>query len=339
MRYRIVLLTVFSFCFLGAVNAQSKKEQIITLSNKIDSLNSVLDNERNLSLEKITKLNSEIDLISKKLIAANDELIKVSKDFDKKKGEVQSVVVENKKLESDLTSLKEENSILKVKVDSALKSSLTIEMVFVEGGTFQMGSNNGHYDEKPVHKVTLSSFFIGKYEVTEAQYSSIMGDCSGSCECSNCPIVDGDVEEYIRRLNAKTAKNYRLPTEAEWEFAARGGNYSKGYSFSGSNFINDVAIIGVDSVYGVGQKQPNELGIYDMSGNVWEWCSDRYGDYTSSSQINPKGAKSGKEEVLRGGGCYYDDSDLCRVANRGSYDPEWNLPEPRGFRLVLPANP
>ena len=339
MRHIIVLLTVFSFCFLGAVNAQSKKEQILALSNKIDSLNSVLNNERSLSLAKIAKLNSEIDLISKKLIAVNDELIKVSKDLDKKRGETASLSSENKRLESDLTSLKEENSILKVKVDSALKSSLTIEMVFVEGGTFQMGSNNGHYDEKPVHKVTLSSFFIGKYEVTEAQYSSIMGDCSGSCECSNCPIVDGDVEEYIRRLNAKTAKNYRLPTEAEWEFAARGGNYSKGYSFSGSNFINDVAIIGVDSVYGVGQKQPNELGIYDMSGNVWEWCSDRYGDYTSSSQINPKGAKSGKEEVLRGGGCYYDDSDLCRVANRGSYDPEWNLPEPRGFRLVLPANP
>ena len=337
MRHRIVLLTVFSFCFLGAVNAQSKKEQILALSNKIDSLNSVLNNERSLSLEEITKLNSEIDLISKKLIAANDELIKVSKDFDKKRGEVQSIVAENKKLESDLISLKEENSRLQFKLDSLGKFNIEIEMVFVQGGTFQMGSNNGDYDEKPVHKVTLSSFFIGKYEVTEAQYNAIMGDCP-YCDCQYCPLVDGDAEEFIRRLNAKTGKNYRLPTEAEWEFAARGGNYSKGYSFSGSNFIIDVAIIGVDSVYEVGQKQPNELGIYDMSGNAWEWCSDRYGEYTSVSQINPKGAKSGKEEVLRGGG-YYDDSDQCRVTNRGKYLPDWNLPDPRGFRLVLPANP
>lgn len=337
MKLKFLVITVFAFFSLSNINAQSKKEQIVVLSNKIDSLNSVLDNERNLSLEKITKLNSEIDLISKKLIAANDELIKVSKDFDKKRGEVQSVVVENKKLESDLTSLREENSRLQFKLDSVSKSNIEIEMVFVQGGTFQMGSNNGDYDEKPVHKVTLSSFFIGKYEVTEAQYNAIMGDCS-YCDCQYCPIVDEDAEEFIRRLNTKTGKNYRLPTEAEWEFAARGGNYTKGYSFSGSNFISDVAIIGVDSVYEVGQKQPNELGIYDMSGNAWEWCSDRYGEYTSVSQINPKGAKSGKEEVLRGGG-YYDDSDRCRVANRAKYLNEWNLPAPQGFRLVLPTNP
>lgn len=292
-----------------------------------------------MSLEKITKLNSEIDLIKKKFVAANDELTRVSKDLDKKRAEAELIATENKKLELALSSCKEENSKLQFKLDSIRKSAVEIEMVYVEGGTFQMGSNNGHYDEKPVHKVTLSSFFIGKYEVTEAQYSSIMGDCPWSCECPNCPIVDGAVEEYIRRLNAKTGKNYRLPTEAEWEFAARGGNYSKSYSFSGSNFIIDVVNIGVDSVYvyEVGQKQPNELGIYDMSGNVWEWCSDRYGDYTSNSQINPRGAKSGQEKVLRGGGHY--DSNLCRVANRGSYDPEWNLPEPRGFRLVLPVNP
>ena len=337
MSYKFVILTVFFISSWGEIMAQSKKEQILTLSNEIDSLNSVLNNERSLSLEKITKLNSEIDLISKKLIEANDELIKVSKDFDKKRSEVESILAENKNLESNLNSLKEENSILKLKVDSALKSSLMIEMVFVEGGTFQMGSNNGDYDERPVHKVTLSSFFIGKYEITEAQYNAIMGDCP-YCDCQYCPIVDEDAEEFIRRLNTKTGKKYRLPTEAEWEFAARGGNYTKGYSFSGSNFISDVAIIGVDSVYEVGQKQPNELGIYDMSGNAWEWCSDRYGEYTSVSQINPKGAKSGKEEVLRGGG-YYNDSDQCRVTNRGKYLPEWNLPFERGFRLVLPANP
>jgi formylglycine-generating enzyme required for sulfatase activity len=337
MKFKFIILTVILNSFLGTVTAQSKKEQIVILLNRIDSLNLVIEEHRKLSLESMNLSNFKLDAIVKKLNEEYENLNRLTIDLELKKNESEALISENRKIENELLSIKEENSKFQFKLDSSKSSNVEIEMVYVEGGTFQMGSNNGDYDEKPVHKVTLSSFFIGKYEVTEAQYSSIMGDCPWLCECPNCPIVDGDVEEYIRRLNAKTAKNYRLPTEAEWEFAARGGNYSKGYSFSGSNFINDVAIIGVDSVYGVGQKQPNELGIYDMSGNVWEWCSDRYGDYTSSSQINPKGAKSGKEEVLRGGG-YFDDSDRCRVTNRGNYVPDWNLPDPRGFRLVLPVN-
>ena len=342
--------------FLIAVDsfAQAKKEQITILSNKIDSLNSVLNNERSLSLEKITKLNSEIDFISRKLIAANDELIKVSKDFEKKRSEVESILAENKKLESDLTSLKEENSILKLKVDSALKSSLTIEMVFVEGGTFQMGNKGGIVkvgnslfdvvDEKPIHTVEISSFSIGKFEVTQAQWREVMGNNpSRFSGCDNCPVEIvswNEVQQYIQKLNQQTGKNYRLPTEAEWEYAAKGGKDSMGYTYSGSNNSEKVAWYYDNSgsnTHSVGTKQANELGIYDMSGNVQEWCSDWFGNYSSSFQTNPTGSSLGDYRILRGGAWSYD-VRLCRTEIRS-----WSEPDYRGvfngFRLVLPYSP
>ena len=324
--------------------AQSKKEQILALSNKIDSLNSVLNNERSLSLAKIAKLNSEIDLISKKLIAANDELIKVSKDFDKKKGEVQSVVVENKKLESDLNSMKEENSILKLKVDSALKSSLTIEMVFVEGGTFLMGSSTREPEEKPVHSVTLSSYNIGKYEVTQYQWKTIMGsNPSHFTNCDNCPVETvswNEVQEFIERLNAESGKNYRLPTEAEWEFAARGGSNSKGYKYSGANDISIISWCAENSgnrTHEVGTKLPNELGIYDMTGNVWEWCSDWYSSYSAHKETNPKGPYLAKNRVIRGES-YYDYENTGSTTFRAQIMPDFHI-NGLGFRLVLLVSP
>ena len=328
---------------MANVNAQSKKEQILTLSNKIDSLISVLNNERSLSLEKITKLNSEIDLISRKLIVANDELIKVSKDFDKKRSEVESILAENKKLESDLNSLKEENSILKLKVDSALKSSLTIEMVYVEGGSFQMGSNSGDSNERPVHEVALESFYIGKFEVTHAQWRKVMGESANdNYSCDDCP-VDGvsymDIEDFIHDLNFQTGKNYRLPTESEWEFASRGGVNSQGYTYSGSNDLGEVGWFesnSFDKTHSVGMKKPNELGIYDMSGNVSEWCESTYypyewefGDEDSDDAVS--------YIVLRGGG-YISRSSNCRSSSRDVFRLS-NRERYLGFRLVLPYAP
>jgi sulfatase modifying factor 1 len=215
-------------------------------------------------------------------------------------------------------------------------------MVFVEGGTFEMGSSSGELEEQPVHSVTLSSFNIGKYEVTQAQWKAVMGSNSSYISgCNNCAVKNvslNDVQDFILKLNAQTGKNYRLPTEAEWEYAARGGKQSRGYTYSGSNDINAVAWHGGNSeekTHVVGGKQANELGIYDMSGNVWEWCSDWYGNYNSYSETNPAGASSGQYRVLRGGSWYFN-AYGCRATYRSRYYPaDGDLIA--GFRLVLPA--
>jgi formylglycine-generating enzyme required for sulfatase activity len=145
-----------------------------------------------------------------------------------------------------------------------------------------------------------------------------------------------EIQEFIKKLNAATGKQYRLPTEAEWEYAARGGNKSNGYKYSGSNTLGDVAWYDNNSgskTHQVGTKQPNELGIYDMSGNVWEWCNDWYGAYSSGSQRDPAGASSGASRVLRGGS-WINNSRLCRVANR-SGDSSGVRNYGLGFRLVF----
>ena len=224
----------------------------------------------------------------------------------------------------------------------AQKDPLNHEMIFVEGGTFQMGSSSGLSVEKPVHSVTLSAFNIGKYEVTQAQWKAVMGNNPSSFTgCDDCPVENvswNDVQQYISALNSQTGKNYRLPTEAEWEVSARGGKSSKGYTYSGSNDLNAVAWNTDNSsikTHAVGGKQANELGIYDMSGNVWEWCSDWYGTYNSYTETNPTGVSSGVSRVLRGGS-WLADAFFCRSAIRiGFYHDyrDFNY----GFRLVLPA--
>ncbi|GHU57772.1 hypothetical protein FACS189411_12060 [Bacteroidia bacterium] len=224
-------------------------------------------------------------------------------------------------------------------------SEAAIEMVYVQGGTFSMGcsgeqGSDCYDDEKPLHSVTVSSFNIGKYEVTQAQWKQIMGSNPSYFKGDNLPVESvswADVQEFISKLNAATGKRYRLPTEAEWEYAARGGNRSQGYKYSGSNNLNNVAWYGGNSsskTHPVGAKSPNELGVYDMSGNVWEWCSDWYGNYNSSSQTNPTGPSTGSRRVLRGGGWDYG-AEYCRVSDRGSNAPG-NRYDDFGFRLVLP---
>jgi formylglycine-generating enzyme required for sulfatase activity len=235
------------------------------------------------------------------------------------------------------------------KAEDAKKAIAEIEknMVYVSGGTFTMGctaeqGSDCLYDEKPAHTVTLSNFYIGKYELTQAQWEAVMGtNPSHFKACANCPVENvswEDCQEFIQKLNAITGKTYRLPTEAEWEYAARGGNMSKGYKYAGSNELDDVAwhdVISIKKTNPVGQKSPNELGIYDMSGNVWEWCSDRYGVsyYSSSPSTNPKGPDSGSNRVLRGGSWRYA-AAYCRVACRGSYGPEFRS-DSGGFRVLL----
>lgn len=215
-------------------------------------------------------------------------------------------------------------------------------MIFVEGGTFQMGSSSGESIEMPIHAVTLSAFYIGKYEVTQAQWKAVMGSTrSYFKDCDNCPVESvswDNVQDFIRKLNVQTGKNYRLPTEAEWEYASKGGKNSKGYTYSGSNDINDVAWYDGNSdrrIHEVGKKIANELGIYDMSGNVWEWCYDLYGSYNSTDQKNPYGSPTGWWRVHRGGTWSIGAID-CRSASRDYINADFG-DEYRGFRLVLPV--
>ncbi|MDP8220557.1 MAG: SUMF1/EgtB/PvdO family nonheme iron enzyme [Candidatus Stygibacter frigidus] len=238
-------------------------------------------------------------------------------------------------------------------------SSSNVEMVFVEGGTFQMGSNDGGSDEKPVHRVTVSDFYIGKYEVTQELYESVMGKNPSHFKGSgkDAPIEKVswyDAVEFCNKLSDKeglsrcytgsgknidcdfNANGYRLPTEAEWEYAARGGNGSKGYKYSGSDDIGSVAWYSSNSgskTHSVGGKKANEMGIYDISGNVWEWCWDWYGDYSSGSQKNPRGSSSGASRVLRGGS-WNGDASSCRSANRSCGSPGSSFDYLLGFRLA-----
>ena len=219
------------------------------------------------------------------------------------------------------------------------------QMVTVDGGTFQMGCTNEQGSdcesgEKPVHIVTLSSFQIGKYEVTQAQWQAIMGNNPSYFKnCDECPVENvswDDIQEFLKKLNNKTGKNYRLPTEAEWEFAARGGNNSKGYKYTGSNDIGNVAWIEDNSsskTHPIGQKKANELGIYDMSGNVWEWCSDWYDTYNNTAVSNPTGATKGTARVDRGGSWDFN-ARYCRVARRATCTPTIRL-HTLGFRVIL----
>lgn len=213
------------------------------------------------------------------------------------------------------------------------------EMVFVKGGTFQMGSKD-YEDSKPIHPVTLSDFEIGKYQVTQKLWQEIMGDNpSHFKENENCPVEQvswEDTQEFLKKLNARfPGRPYRLPTEAEWEYVARGGTQSKGFEYAGSTNLDEVAWYDktADSrTHPVGLKNSNELGSHDMSGNVWEWCSDWYGIYTSGSQTNPQGPSSGSDRVLRGGS-WFSYPHGCRDSNRNGSAPadRYNV---IGFRLA-----
>jgi sulfatase modifying factor 1 len=276
--------------------------------------------------------------------------------------------------EPGFIQLKGENIQFKIK---AFYSTIgDIEMIWVEGGSFMMGSNDGEEDEKPVHEVNLKGFFMGKYEVTRGQFRKFVdatnyqteaekdggawiwsseekkwlkkeglnwkkdakgNDCYKTKE--NHPVIfvsHNDAIAYINWLKSTSNKKYRLPTEAEWEYAAKGGNKNSLYKYAGSNNIDEVAWYGNanDETHPIGTKKANALGIFDMTGNVWEWCNDWYdkNHYQYSMKSNPEGLLTGVYRVLRGGSFDYLTDD-CRPANRNL-----NKPSIRsnfiGFRLA-----
>ncbi len=238
---------------------------------------------------------------------------------------------------------------------------LCYNMIKVEAGTFTMGATpemeNPADDEQPAHQVTITKdYYIMQEEVTQRLWIAVMGYNPSEFE----DIADEDityesrpvervtwkqVHEFIAKLNAATGKKFRLPTEAEWEFAARGGNKSKHYQYSGSNDVDEVAWYdweNFEDLYSdegrmftnVKEKQPNELDLYDMSGNVWEWCSDWYGPYSSEAQTDPKGPATGEYRVVRSGGI---DAHACRISTRMQGDPTLGGADVAGigFRLAL----
>jgi sulfatase modifying factor 1 len=242
---------------------------------------------------------------------------------------------------------------------------MDIPVVKVQGGNFDLGDDYEAMDRKPAHTVTLKDFNMGEYEVTQAQWKSVMGNNPSVHACDDCPVNNvsfKDVQEFIGKLNSGAGKHYRLPTEAEWEYAARGGVNEKlsksnknalkknegipdkelaGKKYSGKKLPQDVAWFQRNSdgrVHAVGMKKPNELGIYDMSGNVEEWCADWYaGNYGSALAVeNPRGPASGNAHVVRGG-AYNSDRDDLVLTFRKAYTPDVKAPS-LGFRLVEDSN-
>lgn len=233
-------------------------------------------------------------------------------------------------------------------------NGVSFTMVAVEGGTFKMGATaeqgeDAFDPEKPAHSVTLSSYFIGQTEVTQALWKAVMGSNPSNWKGDNLPVANVcwfDCQDFIRKLNQLTGKKFRLPTEAEWEYAARGGRKSRGYKYAGSNAIDEVAWYynnSGDRTHTVATKKANELGLYDMSGNVCEWCQDWFGDYSSSSQTNPTCNSGSSLRVFRGGSgngtaevnaLAEGDAECCRTSYRGA-GFEVDSYDHNGFRLAL----
>jgi len=230
-------------------------------------------------------------------------------------------------------------------IETITVNGVSFNMVRVDGGTFTMGATNeqgtdADSDEKPAHKVTLSTYSIGETEVTQALWQAVMGSNPSNFKGDQKPVEEvswDDCQEFIRKLNQLTGRRFRLPTEAEWEYAARGGSKSRGYKYSGSNNIDDVAwynkTTNDECTRNVKTKRANELGLYDMSGNVWEWCQDWFGSYSSNAQTNPTGATGGSIRVNRGGS-WLGSARVCRSSVRGSGTPTNRLNN-LGLRLAL----
>lgn len=217
---------------------------------------------------------------------------------------------------------------------------VSFKMVPVEGGAFTMGSETTAFATKPEHDVRLSDFYIGETEVTQELWMEVMG--SNPAKFTNsvkCPVENvswNDCQEFIKKLNEKTSKTFRLPTEAEWEYAARGGNNPHKYKYAGSQAIDDVAWYEKNSdktTHEVKKLTANELGLFDMTGNVEEWCDDWYGTYPSEAQTNPTGPESGRFRVLRGGSwTSSSESAVVTMRNRSLPDYQTNL---YGLRLAM----
>jgi len=257
---------------------------------------------------------------------------------------VAAVMLKGPSAVTDVTDNMEEVNTSPRADETITVNGVSFKMIGVQGGTFTMGAtseqgSDAGSDEKPAHQVTLSTFSIGETEVTQELWQAVMGGNPSYFKGAKRPVEQvswEDCQNFIRELNSLTGRRFRLPTEAEWEYAARGGNKSNGYKYSGSSDIDKVAWYNDNSgceTHDVATKRANELGLYDMSGNVWEWCQDWYGSYSSGSQTNPTGASSGSNRVFRGDG-WGSGAVFCRVSFRYFHTPS-NRHNGLGLRLAF----
>ena len=325
----------------------SNKEKRTTLQKEIQETSPIsqkYQKERFSLLREIEKLSNsnkekekDNKVKSEELKQKNDQIKRLEKELNEAKNELEYYRTAEKRQ----AEAKGEFTV----------NGVSFKMIHVDGGTFQMGSDSGDRNEKPVHSVTLDNFFIGETEVTQELWEAVMGNNPSVFKGENLPVEkvswedicgkDGkgnDPECFLYKLKQITGKEFRLPTEAEWEFAARGGKESKTYKYSGSDTLDHVAWYeknSGDKTHPVKTKSPNQLGLYDMSGNVYEWCQDWYKEdyYSSSPRINPPGPSSGSHRIIRGGH-YIVRHTGCRVEYR-RYNLPTNKSKNTGFRLAL----
>ena len=292
--------------------------------------------------EQIEKIETEIAALEAQRTDRQKVVLQKEQELKLAQVDLEACEVKIQKLQKKLQELsepkkkEERNQVFTV-------DGVSFKMIHVEGRPFMMGAPDNDPDadddEKPQHEVMLSDYYIGETQVTQALWKAVMGENPSFFEGENSPVEVvswNDCQEFIKKLIAKTGQTFRLPTEAEWEYAARGGNKRLGYQYAGSDSIDDVAWYGDNSgnkTHPVKQKKANELGLYDMSGNVWEWCQDRYGKYGSGKETDPTGPSKGSFRVVRGGGWNYD-AQGCRVAYRNDGAPG-NRNINIGFRLAL----
>lgn len=300
-----------------------------------------------ITLIKEEKTTDDPEQAKDKILANRESNTNIRKPIQKpseKSATVSGKIANKNNTKTDKNNIIQvNNSNLEVEKKSPTESYSIldkIDMAFIQCGNFQMGSNSGDSDESPMHSVTLNSFHLSKYECSQALWEEIMGQNPSKYKGADRPVENvswNDVQTFLRKLNQKTGKQFRLPTEAEWEYAAHNGNKSRGYNYSGSADPNSVAWYSKNSnnqTNLIGQKQPNALGLFDMSGNVWEWCNDRYSSeyYKNSPSENPRGPSFGSKRTYRGGS-FSDPAKECRVSFRSYDSPDYNS-ENIGFRLA-----
>lgn len=329
---------------------QQEKEklsaEVTELGNKLSETESFAEKRSG----EIAKLKERLNLAEKELSEKNSEIVSLKTTLSDVKAILANTRTELEKYKSAEKEAMHKAEEERKRVEEEKRQGLfkvgnvEFKMIYVEGETFKMGSDNGCADEKPVHDVTLSDYFIGETVVTQALWKAVMNNNPSGFKGDNLPVENvswEDCQEFIRKLNNRVqdqlkGRRFAFPTEAQWEFAARGGKKRKGYLYSGSNTIDDVAWYEGNSsekTHPVKQKRANELGLYDMSGNVLEWCQNWYGSYPSSPQTDPVGPSSRSYRVIRGGS-WSDLASGCLSAYRNVSAPD-DCSNDLGLRLVL----
>ena len=332
---------------------QKLLDENVALSKEIDRLQEELHNSQ-ANLEPNQEETVEVALKS--------ELVKLREEINQKYESLAKLIVENRQSSNSSASVKDMKPSVSDKNTNAhiddsstlsfIANGIGFNMIKVEGGGFHMGAQSSIFkrksenfdqeadeDESPIHYVGLSDYYIGESLVTQSLWRAVMGENLAYFQNDESPVERvswDDTQLFLKKLNEITGKSFRLPTEAEWEFAARGGKKAIGNKYSGSDRMDRVGWFSENSngtTHPVKQKECNELGLYDMSGNVWEWCNDWYGSYKSGYETNPTGPTDGKNKVLRGGS-WGSDASYCRVSKREHFNPD-NRYKYYGFRLAL----